>query len=60
MSNKEIEYNTVTEVAGPLIIIKGIKDVSYNEVVRIKTSSGENLITKLLPHFLICFFIVKN
>ena len=30
MSNKEIEYTTVSEVAGPLMIVKGIKDVAYN------------------------------
>ncbi len=41
MSNKDIEYTTVSEVAGPLLIVEGIKDVAYNEVVKIKTASGE-------------------
>ncbi len=41
MSNKNKEYTTVTEVAGPLMIVENIQDVSYNEVVRIKTSDGE-------------------
>ena len=31
MSNKDIEYTTVSEVAGPLMIVENIKDVSYNE-----------------------------
>jgi len=41
MSNKDIEYTTVSEVAGPLMIVDGIKDVAYNEVVKIKTAGGE-------------------
>lgn len=41
MSNKNKEYTTVTEVAGPLMIVENIQDVAYNEVVRIKTSDGE-------------------
>jgi V/A-type H+-transporting ATPase subunit B len=41
MSNKEIEYTTVAEVSGPLMIVEGIKDVAYNEVVKIKTVTGE-------------------
>jgi len=41
MANKDIEYTTVSEVAGPLMIVEGVKNVSYNEVVKIKTSTGE-------------------
>jgi V/A-type H+-transporting ATPase subunit B len=41
MSNKNIEYTTVSEVAGPIMIVSGIKDVAYNEVVKIKTAAGE-------------------
>ncbi|MHA1532836.1 MAG: V-type ATP synthase subunit B [Candidatus Heimdallarchaeota archaeon] len=52
MSNKEIEYTTVSEVAGPLMIVKGIKDVAYNEVVRIKTSSGEERTGQVLEAFM--------
>lgn len=52
MSSKDIEYNTVTEVAGPLMIVEGIKDVAYNEVVRIKLASGEERTGQVLEAFL--------
>ena len=41
MANKDIEYTTVTEVAGPLMIVEGVKDVAYNEVVKIITADKE-------------------
>jgi len=52
MSNKDIEYTTISEVAGPLIIVEGIKDVAYNEVVRIKTSAGEERTGQVLEAFM--------
>jgi len=52
MSNKDIEYTTVTEVTGPLMIVEGIKDVAYNEVVKIKLASGEVRTGQVLEAFL--------
>ncbi len=52
MSNKDIEYTTVSEVAGPLMIVDGIKDVAYNEVVKIRTSSGEIRTGQVLEAFM--------
>ncbi len=52
MSNKDIEYTTVTEVTGPLMIVEGIKDVAYNEVVKIKLASGEERTGQVLEAFL--------
>jgi len=52
MSNKDIEYTTVSEVAGPLMIVEGIKDVAYNEVVKIKLASGEQRTGQVLEAFL--------
>ena len=52
MGNKDIEYTTVSEVAGPLMIVDGIKDVAYNEVVKIKTSSGEIRTGQVLEAFM--------
>ncbi len=52
MSNKDIEYTTVTEVAGPLMIVEGIKDVAFNEVVKIKTSDGEERTGQVLEAFM--------
>jgi len=51
MSNKDIEYTTVSEVAGPLLIVEGIKGVAYNEVVKIKTASGEERTGQVLEAF---------
>jgi len=51
MSHKDIEYTTVSEVAGPLMIVEGIKDVAFNEVVKIKTSSGEIRTGQVLEAF---------
>ena len=35
------EYTSVVEVAGPLMIVDMIRDISYNEVVEIETADGE-------------------
>jgi V/A-type H+-transporting ATPase subunit B len=52
MSNKDIEYSSVSEVAGPLMIVEGIKDVAYNEVVKIRTSTGEHRTGQVLEAFM--------
>jgi V/A-type H+-transporting ATPase subunit B len=52
MSNKDIEYTTVSKVAGPLMIVDGIKDVAYNEVVKIKTATGEERTGQVLEAFM--------
>jgi V/A-type H+-transporting ATPase subunit B len=52
MSNKDIEYTTVSEVAGPLMIVNGIKDVAFNEVVKIKTAAGEERTGQVLEAFM--------
>jgi V/A-type H+-transporting ATPase subunit B len=51
MANKDIEYTTVTEVAGPLMIIEGVRDVAYNEVVKIKTPDGEERTGQVLEAY---------
>ncbi|HIH97728.1 MAG TPA: V-type ATP synthase subunit B [Thermoplasmata archaeon] len=45
---KQQEYSLVTEVSGPLMVIQGVKGVAYNEVVRIKTTRGEERIGQVL------------
>jgi len=52
MSNKDVEYTTVSEVAGPLMIVEGVKDVAYNEVVKIRTADGEERTGQVLEAFL--------
>jgi len=39
---KTREYTTVTEVAGPLMIVEGVEGVAYSEIVEIETPSGEH------------------
>ncbi|KYK23679.1 ATP synthase subunit B [Thermoplasmatales archaeon SG8-52-2] len=51
-SNKDIEYSSVSEVAGPLMIVEGIKDVAYSEVVKIKTATGEERTGQVLEAFM--------
>ena len=51
MSKKDIEYTSVSEVTGPLMILEGVKDISYNEVVKIKTSTGEERTGQVLEAF---------
>ena len=52
MSNKDVEYTTVSEVAGPLMIVEGVKDVAYNEVVKIRTADGEERTGQVLEAFM--------
>lgn len=35
------EYRTISEVAGPLMLVKGVEGVSYNELGEIELQSGE-------------------
>jgi V/A-type H+-transporting ATPase subunit B len=38
---KTREYTTVSEVSGPLMIVEGVEDVGYNEIVDIITPAGD-------------------
>jgi len=38
---KTREYKTVKEVAGPLMVVEGVEDVAFGEVVRIRTGTDE-------------------
>lgn len=51
MSKKDIEYTTVTEVAGPLMVVDNIQDVAYNEVVKIRLADGEERTGQVLEAF---------
>ena len=39
--SKRAEYQNVTEVSGPLMVVEGISDVAYNEIAKITLPSGE-------------------
>jgi len=36
-------YRTVSEIRGPLLVVKGIKGVGYNEVVEVKLADGSEI-----------------
>ncbi|HDN96305.1 MAG TPA: V-type ATP synthase subunit B [Thermoplasmatales archaeon] len=38
-----IKYSTVSEIAGPLIVVEGVKEVGYGEIVRIESNGEERL-----------------
>ncbi len=43
-----LAYKTVTSIAGPLLIVGGIKDVAYDELCEIELPSGEKRLGKVL------------
>jgi len=45
---KSREYRSVTQVAGPLMIVEGVEEVAYGEVVHIRTPKGENRMGQVL------------
>jgi V/A-type H+-transporting ATPase subunit B len=45
---KQPEYSKVTEITGPLMVVEGVKGVSYNEVVKIRLSGGEERLGQVL------------
>ncbi len=42
------EYRTIQEVAGPLMLVKGVENVSYNELGEIELANGETRRCKVL------------
>lgn len=42
------EYRTIEEVAGPLMLVRGVQDVTYNELGEIELSDGEKRRCKVL------------
>ena len=42
-----MKYSTVSEIAGPLIIVEGVKEVGYGEIVKIE-SHGERRMGQVL------------
>ncbi len=42
------EYRTIQEVAGPLMLVQGVENVSYNELGEIELASGETRRCKVL------------
>jgi V/A-type H+-transporting ATPase subunit B len=38
---KARKYRTVSEITGPLLIVKSVNDAAYNELVKVETGTGE-------------------
>ncbi len=45
---KSREYRSVTQVAGPLMIVEGVEEVAFGEVVYIRTPGGDNRMGQVL------------
>jgi V/A-type H+/Na+-transporting ATPase subunit B len=44
----EIEYNTIENVAGPLVVVGKVGNAKYNEIVKIKLTNGEERLGQVL------------
>ncbi len=44
----EIEYSTIENVAGPLVVVGKVRNAQYNEIVRIKLHNGETRLGQVL------------
>ena len=44
----EIEYSTIENVAGPLVVVGKIRNAQYNEIVKIKLQDGEERLGQVL------------
>jgi len=42
------EYRTIQEVAGPLMLVQGVENVTYDELGEIELASGEKRRCKVL------------
>ena len=42
------EYTSVEEVTGPLMVVDKVEGVAYNELVQVKTASGEERVGQVL------------
>lgn len=47
-NSKEIEYSTVSEVSGPLMVVEGVQDASYGEVVKVRSPDGKMRLGQVL------------
>ena len=47
------EYRTIQEVAGPLMLVRGVENVTYDELGEIELASGETRRCKVLELSLI-------
>lgn len=39
--SKIVEYNSIKEIAGPLMVVEGVKGIAYGELVNVELSNGD-------------------
>ena len=44
----EVEYRTIREIKGPLLIVENTRDVAYGEVVKIRGPDGKERLGQVL------------
>ncbi|MDT7891822.1 MAG: V-type ATP synthase subunit B [Thermoproteota archaeon] len=48
MASGGLEYYSVREIKGPLLVVEGVKNVAYDELLEIETGTGEKRLGKVL------------
>lgn len=48
MASGGLEYYSVKEIKGPLLVVEGVKNVAYDELLEIETATGERRLGKVL------------
>ncbi|MDG6224183.1 MAG: V-type ATP synthase subunit B [Candidatus Thermoplasmatota archaeon] len=48
VEGKDVEYSTVQEVSGPLMVVEGVKGASYGEVVQVRAPDGKMRLGQVL------------
>lgn len=48
MASGGLEYYSVREIKGPLLVVEGVKNVAYDELLEIETPTGERRLGKVL------------
>ena len=46
--SKDVEYSTVSEVSGPLMVVEDVEGASYGEVVKVRSPDGKMRLGQVL------------
>ena len=48
MANVGLEYKGAAQIYGPILVIENVRDVAYDELVEVKTQTGETRLGKVI------------
>jgi V/A-type H+-transporting ATPase subunit B len=48
MANAGLEYKGVSQIYGPIVVVENVRNVGYDELVEIKTQTGETRLGKVI------------